>query len=318
MPPPYAVDLRQMAEKAPVVFRGQVASVTKGREKSSDQPYSLANFRIDRVYRGELDGQASIAFRYPSFLNGHDCIDFQPDSYWLVFASGPGGRLKMTDDCVGAMTVAPQLGRKAGDEGWPAQIELDFLAGLESGDPAERVVSLQRLAGWHSASTREELHRAIEHGSEEESKWAVYAALRTGDMSVLPRIREILSRAKERAEPETDIALELKNVREAVAVPDLIAILNSSRIELTRSCVLVALAENIKDSRAVPTFAANLNEKEARVRWLALLGMQKMSGSWSCSLPEEGSNDESALRRQVAECEGWWEQEGRFQNWDAR
>ena len=84
---------------------------------------------------------------------------------------------------------------------------------------------------------------------------AMYAALRTGDTSVLPQVKDLLSQAQERTEPESAIAYELRNVKDSKAVPDLIAVINSSRIEFTRSYVLSALAENIQDPRAVPTFA---------------------------------------------------------------
>jgi HEAT repeat protein len=141
---------------------------------------------------------------------------------------------------------------------------------------------------------------------------AMYAALRTGDTSVLPQVKDLLSQAQERTEPESAIAYELRNVKDSKAVPDLIAVLNSSRIEFTRSYLLSALAENIQDPRAVPTFAANLTDKEPQVRWLALEGMQKMSGSGTCSLREEGANDLDAFRRQVRESESWWERDGRF------
>ena len=75
-------------------------------------------------------------------------------------------------------------------------------------------------------------------------------------------------------------------------MPDLIALLNSSRMEFTRSYALSAPAENTQDPRAVPTFAANLTDQEPQVRWLALEGMQKMNVTEECSYgKKEGWRD---------------------------
>src|SRR5882762_949867 len=51
---------------------------------------------------------------------------------------------------------------------------------LGSSDPEARLASIQRLAGWGLASSRKELHEVMAHGTEAESKWALFAAPKTG------------------------------------------------------------------------------------------------------------------------------------------
>jgi len=86
-------------------------------------------------------------------------------------------------------------------------MEADFLAGLGDSNSAARVLSIQRLGGLKLPSSRSALHRVIETGDKDESKWAIYAALRTGDVSVLPRVKELLALGDDEW-PERAISLE--------------------------------------------------------------------------------------------------------------
>jgi len=134
---------------------------------------------------------------------------------------------------------------------------------------AARLTSIQRLGGLKLPSSRDALHGVIENGNDAESKWAVYAALRTGDVSVLPRVKRLLATG-DGALPESAIALQLQSVTDPWAVPDLIAILESAPSELTRSRVLIALGEKLKDPLAVPSLAAHLSDPDRYARYDAL------------------------------------------------
>lgn len=90
---------------------------------------------------------------------------------------------------------------------------------------------------------------AIETGDKDESKWAIYAALRTGDVTVLPRVKELLA-VGDYDWPERAISLELQHVTDDTAAPDLIAILDSAPGDLTRTSVLIALGENLTLNRS--------------------------------------------------------------------
>jgi hypothetical protein len=47
-----------------------------------------------------------------------------------------------------------------------AQLEADFMAGLNDKDPAARIESIQRLAGLKLRSSRDALHRIIQNSDE--------------------------------------------------------------------------------------------------------------------------------------------------------
>jgi len=64
-------------------------------------------------------------------------------------------------------------------------------------------------------------------------------------------------------------------VSDSKAVPDLIAILASAPGEITRTSVLVALAEKIKDPRAVPILAGQLSREDSS--YLALEGLKNIT-----------------------------------------
>src|SRR6266849_3310674 len=222
MSPPSMADVRQLAERAPLVFRGHVLTVTPitTNSESGARVESIAKIQVDRWYRGKESTEAFLRFAYPDYAaNGHDCIDFRPDTYWVVFAVEKNGQLEMIDDCEGALTISPLLGPDLGNADWLAQMEADFLAGLNDHDSGARLASIQRLGGLKLSSSRSALHRVIEKGDDAESRWAVYAALRTGDVTVLPKAKQLLAKGDSEL-PERAIAMQLQYVTDPSAVPD--------------------------------------------------------------------------------------------------
>jgi hypothetical protein len=317
---PSMADVQELAERAPLVFRGQVVAVTPLTPNPNPAARSawLATIQVDRWYRGNGPTEVSLRFAYPDFAsNGHDCIDFRAGGFWLVFAKDFAKELRapleMIDDCEGALTISSLRASNLQDPGWPQQMEADFLAGLDDHDPIARLASIQRLGGLKLPSSQSALHRIIESGDELESKWAVYAALRTGDVSVLPNVDRLLSRG-ERDLPESAIALELQKVDDRLAVPGLIEILKDAPGEMTRACVLTALGEKIKDRRAAPTLAAHLSDPDPGSRYNALNGLRVLTAEQACTLPEGWQ--ESDIPPQISRCTLWWEQVGKFRDWN--
>jgi hypothetical protein len=156
-------------------------------------------------------------------MNGHACVDFKPGTYWLVFARVENGRLELVHDCEGAVSISSLLGSTVGDGEIVNQMEADFIAGLEDDDQAARIISIQRLGSLRSASSRPALHRIIERGSADEAEWAVFAALRSGDISVLAMVRDLLIREGSKI-PGLYASFELCRLKEPGAVPGLIEI----------------------------------------------------------------------------------------------
>ncbi|MGB9464974.1 MAG: HEAT repeat domain-containing protein [Candidatus Acidiferrum sp.] len=315
MPPPSMADVRDLAEKAPLVFRGYVLSVTPvtSNTEPGTRVLSIAAIQVDRWYRGRGSTEVSLRFAYPNFAaNGHDCIDFRPGTYWVVFAVERDGQLDMIDDCEGALTVSPLLGLDLGNKNWLAQMEADFLAGLNDHDPAARLASIQRLGGLKLPSSRDSLHHVIEKGDDAESKWAVYAALRTGDVTVLPRVKQLLANGDSEL-PEQAIAMQLQYVTDPTAMPDLVTILESAPSELTRTRVLIALGEKLKDPRAVPSLAAHLSDPDRYARYDSLDGLKNITHEDACTLPREWKEED--VEPQISRCRLWWEQAGKFRDW---
>lgn len=313
--PPSMVDVRELAEKAPLVFRGHVLAViplTSNSEPGAGNLYR-ANVQVDRWYRGKGPTQETLQFSYGSFVkDGHDCIDFRPETYWVIFAHEGSEKLELSDDCTGALTVSPRLGRNLETADWLAQLETDFLAGLRDRNPAARLASIQRLGGLKLPSSRVALHSVIDKGSDVESKWAVYAALRTGDVSVLPRVEQLLARG-DRELPESAIALQLQSVTDPRAVPGLIGILKTARSQITRNCVLISLGETLKDPRAVPSLATHLSDSDRDARYYSLHGLSNITHEDACASPRDGKDE--SLESHVSRCKLWWEQSGKFQDW---
>ncbi len=314
--PPYMVDVRELGEKAPIVFRGRVVDIRSTGENPPEwnQVNAIATFEVDRVYRGHVGAETRLPFAYDSNMafNGHDCIDFQPNTYWVVFAQEKEGRLELSHDCIGALAISPHLGPTLENGEWLGQMEADFIAGLSDGDRTSRLISIQRLGGLSLPSSRDALYRVIETGDKEESGWAIYAALRTGDVTVLPKVKQLLQ-VGDHAPPESAIALQLRNVADGSALVDLIEILQSAPGELTRSSTLTALGEKLNDPRAVPSLAAHLSDSDRYARYDALVGMKNLTNESACTLQQNWQ--EQDVEPQILKCKTWWEQKGRFQSW---
>jgi hypothetical protein len=107
----------------------------------------------------------------------------------------------------------------------------------------------------------------IASGTEEESKWAIFAALKTGDISVLTlavpillnlhreeakQIREpngfVYTQAYPYPQPEGVMALAISDLRAPEAIPSLTKLANESSDDLVRRCARGALLEIKKES----------------------------------------------------------------------
>jgi HEAT repeat protein len=191
-------------------------------------------------------------------------------------------------------------------------MEVDFLAGLNDHDSAARLSSIQRLGGLQLPSSRDALHRVIDKGDDAESRWAAYAALRTGDVSVLPRVKHCLPRVMANY-LNRQWHCNCNFVTDPRAVRDLIAILQSAPGDLTRNCVLTALGEKLKDPRAVPSLAAHLSDPTPSPSYRALDGLKNITHEEACTLAREWR--EQDVERQLSRCKIWWEQVGKFRDW---
>lgn len=321
------VDVRAQAEKAPLVFRGRVLTVIPDPVEKriglwvDGKPVNtnfVAKFQVDRIYRGKLKGEALVHFSYGgSFngFNGHDCIDFRPEQSWLVFAVEKNGLLELFDDCTGALGISSLLGVTVKPSDWLAQMEADFIAGLEDSDAESRIFSIQRLGGLKLASSRPVLHEVIERRKGIEAGWAIYATLRTGDVSVLPMVNGLLASGDKKM-PEGAIAYELRNVNDQSAVPDLLEIFEKTPSDYVRFEALIALVDNLKDPRVVPVLGPSLSSSDRQIRYLALSGLNTIANAEACNTRHGADeNDEAAFARETASCKAWWEREGKYRSW---
>jgi hypothetical protein len=326
MPPPGAVDEQWLAEQSDVIFRGRVTQVKVdpdpayvhelGTEDGKPVNFNfIALFRVDRVYRGKLPREPVLHFEIEYALaNGHDCISFKSGQYWAVFADIKNGKMIPADDCVGALEVSPLLGSKLKQADWSRQMEADFIAGLADRDPAARIVSLQRLGGLKLASSRPAIHREIEQSAGEERKWAVYAALRTSDFTVLPLVKDYLAATGDRAGPEDAMISEFRHIKDPAAVPGLLNILASAADDETKEQVLVPLVDNIGDPRAIRALGESLSSSSPQILYLAVTGLGKIAHADACKISGAG-DDEKLFRQQVAACKAWWDGTGSHENW---
>ncbi len=213
--------------------------------------------------------------------------------------------MELVDDCYAAVEVSRFLGL-ALESDLTAQLLADFASGLEDPDETGRIVSIQRVGGLRAPLSRPILHRVIEQGTLTEARWAVYAALRTGDTTVLPKVRDLLAR-KDSEPPEFFLAWELEKLTDQSAVPALIDIANSAAGAQGRKSALFALGRKIRAMEALPTLAAHLTDYDDGVRSYALEAMREMTHSEACTLPMEPRYTQDMVEPQIRRCKEWWD-----------
>lgn len=311
---PAAVDIqRDLLPSAEVIFRGRV--VTVGSDPW-DQSKFIATFDADRWYKDKLFTPPILSFAYHGReMMGHDCIMFSPGTYWIVFAKRtPQGALELVHDCHGALAISGRLGPQLSSPDPLVQLEADFEAGLDDADPAARLLSIQRLGNLKFPAAHPALHRVLVSATGEDRVWIVLAALRTGDTTVLPEAAALLRnwRLARGGEPQGMIALELREVKDQGAAPQLIEILHDSHEQLVVSCLLQVLGDRLRDPRALPVIASFLGNAERGVNYNALVGVWNLTHAPACSLEHW---KEEAIPAITQACKSWWETAGKNQAW---
>jgi HEAT repeat protein len=145
----------------------------------------------------------------------------------------------------------------------------------------------------------------VSYGTETESKWALFALLKTGDGSAVSLAAPLLrglhhDKPGPYPQPEGGIAVAIGKLRDRVAVPKLIEILNGAPDELVRDCASQALME-IKDPRALDTLADHLSDPSQYVRYNSLIGMAYITHAPACPI----ANPEDPEKAELL-CKTWW------------
>lgn len=310
---PAIVDIpTDLLPRASVIFRGRVVDV---KADTASEGRLTATFAPDRWYRGTPKPLPALSFAYNQLaLMGHDCINFQPSTYWLVFATvAKDGKLVLVDDCYGALSVAARIGPNLETPDIVARIESDFEAGVNDRDPVARLASIQRLGNLKSPAAQKVLHHALDHSATAEKPWIILAALRTGDVGVLGDAASVLRTWRLRmGGPQGLIALELAKIADPTAVPELIRILRTVPDPFVSSVALEALGDKIRDPRALSSIADFLGNSDQSVNYNALVGVSNITHAPACSLHAFKEDD---IPRITRSCKAWWEAEGRLRPW---
>ena len=329
-------DIPYLAESASSVFHARVINIASSYRETEWRQAGIATLAVYRWYKGNpRPSRVRLRFAYDdnSAANGHDCVDLRRSSTWLIFANQTSpGLFEFSHDCEGGLPMAPIFAPST-SETWLKQLQQDLIAGLSYGEPDMRLANIARLGGLKLTSSSDALRQFIEHGTEAESKWATYAALRSGDVKVLPKVERTAidlnypANVPEReppirdaapacrsayGDPDGDIVLELRNLRDPQAVPSLINILESAKTGLARNCAVEAL-QNIKDPRSIPSAAHHLDDPDRGVRYNSLVTIMYITRQPECTLPHGWK--ESDIPAYVDRCKNWWKLAGSRGQW---
>jgi hypothetical protein len=326
-------DIRALARNATFVFHAQVVSIVRIGDALLGE--NLAELKADRWYKGTPRSETvRLQYLYPGYMSGHDCIDLQRSSSWLIFAEQmPDGTYRFSEDCEGGLPMSPILAAKSKGS-WLQQLQQDLIAGLEDPDPDLRLANIVRLGGLKLRSSGDALREFVENGSDTEVQWAIYAALRSGDPRIFPRIEKMATettphddalagkrsvdfwRLPPGAAPrwpveylESSIWYEIGELSNPEAVPMLARIAKSGKNEEIRSRALGAI-RFMHDFRALPALVDLLSDPDANVRFEALWVIAHMTGAPECQLDE-------GKEASIESCKSWWQEGGGSIKWPA-
>ena len=260
--PGVIMDLNSYLAEAPIVVRAEIVSISSPRLMFG-KTLATAQFRVTRWYRGQPP--AALAFRFDVGrlqMNGEICPIFKPGTHWLLLARERDGALELIDECNGAFRVTPELGAAQPDP--IAGVEADFLAGLASATSSHRLLNLERLANLRRPSSLPALRGMISHGSPLEVRWALCAALRAGDVSLIPFAHSLLQA------PLPDplgprIHFAIRELRDPAAIPALTEIA-WSQSDAAKASAISALGNIPSATSALPAITANLNSGNEAIR----------------------------------------------------
>ncbi len=305
---PAQVNIPRLARDATILFRGAVSTIVPGTTNHWGTKDAIAQFVVDRWYRGMGPALVEVRFSYNSdwSVNGHDCIDFQPGSHWIVFAKGEAGPLQLVHDCEGALPVSSRLASELpnSNDVFPLMLA-DFAAGLQDGSSEARITSIQRLGNLRSPQALPFLQPLLQTRDGEEYEWAVYAALRSGDSRVLPAVKEFLQKYPDQRMPEFFMPREIMDTTDKAAIPDLLALLDGN--PRVQAVALIALGR-IGDRGVLPTVAPHLADTDRSVRYQALALLSKVTKAQACDIAPSSSDEE--MNAKERECLAWWQQVG--------
>jgi HEAT repeat protein len=338
-------DIGRLADHASFIFHAQVLSIESVLEKEPVsgeivQEVNIANLAVRRWYKGEPGSETiRLKYIYPGFGSGDDCIDLNRSSSWLIFAKLTNdGAYEFSDVCEGGLPVSAILA-PATKGNWLHQLQRDLIAGFQDADPDLRLANIARLGALKLRSSGRALHELIENGNEIEARWAIYAALRSGDPSVFPKVESILiERDSLSIRPQTErpdeslvltdstallpdsaapqcsmeglnihIQYEIGNLWNPEAVPMLARIAASAQEENVRSLAFSAI-RSINDPRALAALVDLLNGPDPKLRTEALDAIAHITTAPEC---QHGEAEEESIEP----CKMWWEHEGRFIEW---
>jgi hypothetical protein len=340
-------DIRQLADHSSLIFHARVLSIESIPMKESVSgeiilEVNMANLAVDRWYKGEPGSETiRLKYIYPGFGSGDDCIDLNRSSSWLIFAKlTDDGGYEFSDNCQGGLPVSAILA-PATNKDWLQQLQQDLIAGLKDANLDLRLANIARLGALELRSSGSALHELVENGNELEARWAIYAALRSGDPSVFPRTESMLieddslsvppqtertieallltdstALLPDSAAPQCSmeglkihIRYEIGNLRNPEAVPMLARIARSAKEDNVRSVAYSAIRW-INDPRSLAALIELLNDPDPKLRTEALDAIAHITTVPECQEGEVGSES-------IEPCKAWWEHEGRLIEWPA-
>lgn len=335
-------DLDLVGQHATFIFHAHVVNVTSpgGQDVlvgNTSYNVNIADLAVDRWYKGTTAAQVRLKYIYPALISGHDCIDLERASSWLIFASRENdGTYVFSDNCEGGLPVSSFLAPVQKGT-WLRQMQADMIAGLQDPDPALRLASIARLGGLHLRSSGDALRPFVEYGSRQEMYWAVYAALRSGDPSVLPRIESMLAQKEKEKEPhapltawelynqyllmpkesgpkrsmeslQSGIWYEVRNLRNAEAIPALATLVKSAKDDDIRNSALSDIGA-MATTDALPALFSFLhdNDQDPRNKALRLTALQAIANITGAPDCRQQEGPEASIEP----CKNWWEQANR-------
>lgn len=322
-PSEVSVHIPDFVAKASFVCKGEVTSAPELRTIDGPLPRltGLAMVRIDRCFKGKLDGFIPVAvdeYRPGGGWGGGGGL-FAPakGEYLLLFFSKKDDRYEVVPDYRGGLPVSRLKSAIADGSDPLINLENDFKAGLSDPDPEVVLKSIGWLGRLKHLRSTTELHALLKKADPLQRVYLWETLLTVGDSSVVADVANYLDQNPPEHRPlflPKDRLVQMRgrvfwafcNLRDPAVVPYLEHFVQSPDSH-TRLYAIMGLRE-IGSLSSAPVFLRALDDHHEDIDFIAMQSLFELAGGGAMDWYTGNFFDDPALY--AARCRQWWAAEG--------
>lgn len=326
-PPGSEGDIRipELVGRAAFVCKGEVTSAPQRKTAYGMLPRktAVAIIRIDRCFKGKLEGEVAVAsdeyMPAGGWSGGGHLFIPKVGEYLLLFLVKKDNVLDLLDQDGLALPVSRLTSTNEPKRNILASMEKDFTAGLNDPDPELVLKSILWLGCMQHLHSTAKLHALFEHSDQLGRLYIWESLLKLGDLSVVHEVADYFDQDPPDFRPlflPRDRILQLKlrvflalfDLRDASVIPYLNRFMDSADPHI-RSRALMALRA-IGSLDSAPVFLRELDNRNDDMAFIAMQALFELAGGGPIDWVENDPNLWANAPSYAQQCREWWSTEG--------